>query len=472
MRTRIAAVTLLAAALGACGGDGSSGPPPAPHIIPGGGIADGPIRGTLNVFVIDEDTRDVLSSAAIRVGASDEQEPCEGLTDSTGLATFASKDCKLLTKPVTMTISASGHAPSTWIGCDGSNVTVALRAISAPPLGRATVTGTIGGWDALPPPATNHQWLALVGASSNPDLTDRGNNIDQGTRQVVVNVGGQDYPFDIPSNICVRNALVDDCNWVLTTHTGAQALWAILLDQDTKGTDDEADDTTVVTGWAIKTGLSFGKDTTNGGVNLDRIADADMQSFAATFASGPSGLDYMVAYPVLDLGAEGRISIIAPVLDKNTKMTRVPKLTGPLAGAHYDMLATAIDDPAKPAPATITWLRNVNPSSTVAVSSWLSPPGALTVTGGVFSFTPVAGATVHSAELQTMDGQRRWAITIFDDTTSFTLPGLSPDPLPLGTVRFAVSALKIPDADLSNVVFDDLADVLTDIASDQITYSR
>ena len=43
-------------------------------------------------------------------------------------------------------------------------------------------------------------------------------------------------------------------------------------------------------------------------------------------------------------------------------------------------------------------------------------------------------ATVHGAELQTMDGQRLWSITIFDGTTSFTLPGLSPDPLPLEAI--------------------------------------
>ena len=79
---------------------------------------------------------------------------------------------------------------------------------------------------------------------------------------------------------------------------------------------------------------------------------------------------------------------------------------------------------------------------------------------------------MHGAELQTMDGQRRWSITIFDGTTSFTLPGLSPDPLPLGTIRFAVSALRIPGVDLKNIVFDDLRDVLTDISTDEITYSR
>ena len=63
--------------------------------------------------------------------------------------------CGLLTKAVTLTVSASGHAPSTWIGVDGSNVTIALRAISAPALGRATVMGTIAGWDACRrPPRT------------------------------------------------------------------------------------------------------------------------------------------------------------------------------------------------------------------------------------------------------------------------------------------------------------------------------
>jgi len=476
-------VGAVALVVGGCGSNNPVSTPSVPHIIPGGGIADGPIRGTLNVYVIDEDTRDVLSSATVRVGAAEELEPCEALTDSTGLARFQSSGgtpdagggagCKLLMKPVTMTVSAIGHAPTTWIGVDGSNLTIALRAISAPDLGRATVTGTIGGWDTMPPPALNHQTLALIGASNNPDLTDRANNLDQGTRQVDVDIGnGTIYPFDIPANICVRNALVDDCNWVLTTHTGPQAHYAILLDQDTKGTDDESDDTTTITGWAIKTGLSFVANTTTGAERLEMIAAADMQSFAATFASGPSGLDYVIAYPVLDLGTDGRITIILPTLDSTNRMTRVPKLTGPLAGAHYDMLAAARDDATKAQPSTLTWLRNVNPSATVAVSSWLPPPTGIAMAGGRFSFTPVTGATVHSAELQTMDGQRRWAITVFDDTTSFALPGLSPDPLPLGTIRFAVSALRVPGVDLKNIVFDELADVVTDISSDLITYSR
>jgi len=35
-----------------------------------------------------------------------------------------------------------------------------------------------------------------------------------------------------------------------------------------------------------------------------------------------------------------------------------------------------------------------------------------------------------------------------------------------------VSALRVPGADVQNIVFDDLRDVLTDISTDEITYAR
>ena len=77
----------LAAAVVGCGG--VSGPP-EPKMIPGGGIADGKVDGSLFVYVIDEETRAVMSSASVRVGDSSDPTPCEGLTDSTGLARFQS----------------------------------------------------------------------------------------------------------------------------------------------------------------------------------------------------------------------------------------------------------------------------------------------------------------------------------------------------------------------------------------------
>jgi hypothetical protein len=150
----------------------------------------------------------------------------------------------------------------------------------------------------------------------------------------------------------------------------------------------------------------------------------------------------------------------------------VPRPTGALAGGRYDFIAQARDAADQEQPATLTWLRGVNASGTVAVSTWLSPPTSLSTAGGTFSFTPVAGATLHSAEIINPNGQRAWSITIFDGSASFTLPGLSPDPIQLGSVRFAVSALKIPGFDLTNASFDDARDLLTDLSTEEVTYNH
>ena len=51
------------------------------------------------------------------------------------------------------------------------------------------------------------------------------------------------------------NQAVSDCDWMLTTRTGPQALLAIIVDQFNSNTpDDDTDDTFTVTGYAIKTG--------------------------------------------------------------------------------------------------------------------------------------------------------------------------------------------------------------------------
>ena len=115
----------------------------------------------------------------------------------------------------------------------------AARDLGAARFRRATVSGTIAGWDAMPAPAADHN-AGHRRRIERPGPDRSRQHIDQGTRSVDVDVGGNIYPFDVASNVCVRNsnplALVNDCNWVLTTHAGAQAHFAILVDQDTKGT--------------------------------------------------------------------------------------------------------------------------------------------------------------------------------------------------------------------------------------------
>jgi hypothetical protein len=245
-----------------------------------------------------------------------------------------------------------------------------------------------------------------------------------------------------------------------------------VLDDDTKGTDDSTDDTFTVIGWAIKTGLMFTKDMGADGETLTLLTDDQTQSFTASFPALLTALTYVQGVPQLDLGAEGRISVALPALDMTHVTTRVPKLAGPFAGAHYDLVAQAKVAKDQAQPATTSWSHAIDPTMTAAVAAWTPPPTGIMAAGGTYSFTAVPGATVTGAELQTMAGARAWSITIFDDTTSFTLPSVSPDPLAAGPALFVVSALVIPGFDAQNAEFDDLRDELTHLASDQIMFTH
>jgi hypothetical protein len=459
-------------ALTACGNTSVSGPP-TPRLIEGGGVGDGPISGGLNVFVIDDDTKKPVSGATVRVGGSSDPAACSVTSDSTGLAIFTSMTCALVASgKQSVTASAASYAPSTWIGVDGANLTIAIRTMATPVVDTAKVTGTITGWDALPAPAAQHQTLALVGASASRTLGDAANDIPQDKRNVMFSVLDIVKTVEIDSNVCVRNALVNDCSWILKTRTGPQAHYAIVLDQDTKGTDAPEDDNFTVIGWAVKTGLSFAKDKGADGEALTLLTDAEMQPFSAVFPPALTGLDFIAAFPMLDLGADGRIAIVLPALDPQHAMTKVPRLTGALAGASYDLFAKAQDSQVQDQPGTVAWSHDVDPSKPVMSLAWLAPPTAIKVEGGTFSFTPTAGASVQGGELLTKAGKRAWSITIFDDTTSFTLPGVSPDPLPAGEARFAASALVIPGFKSNDVAFQNLQETLTHLASDAVTFTH
>jgi hypothetical protein len=438
-------------------------------LIPGGGIASGKIDGNLYVYVIDEETGNVISSASVRVGASSDPSACTLLTDSTGLAKFDSKACPPLQGPQTVTVSAGGYAPVTWIGAAGVNLTIGIRNMNPPPVDSATVSGTIAGFTNLPVPPAGHQTLALVGYSQSTVLGDRANDMTQGMRTVMVG----NTPVPIMSNLCVVSAAVTDCNWSMTVRTGVQAHYALIVDHyDNMTPADDTDDTFTITGWAIKRGLSPVKGDPVTGEVLDMIADADAQNFTASFASLPSGMNYMGAFPALELGDEGRIPLVAPALDMTHTTTRVPKATGVLAGAGYSLIAQAQDAKDTKRPSTLAWMHDVNAGATVQVGSWLAPPSTLSTTNGTFSFSAVPGATLQGAEIQDANGNRLWSVTLFDGSTSFTLPGLSPDPLPTGMLTFEASALLIPGADLGNFKLDDVRQQITGLSNDDVTFTR
>ena len=473
MRKAARGALLVVALAAGCGSVSNNHPTPV--LVPGGGISGGAIDGYVNVYVIDTDTNLGISGASVQIGAVT-ATPCMGLTDSTGLVTFDPMSCAGLRGAVTTTASATGYAPSTWIGANGANMTINVQATTRPMPDTAAISGTIAGWESLPVPPTNHTTIALIGASQTPNLGDLANNITQPTRNV--SLGGTALTTSIPANACVKNALADDCNWQLITHTGPQAHFAIIVDSDNNGTpDDASDDITTPVGWALLTGLTFTANQTVVSETLPAVAAADLQTFTAAFPPLPAGMTYFNAYPAIELpGGVGRIPAVVPTLGKNVMMTSVPKLTGTttagLAGGSYDLLAQAQATQTASEPATLNWMHNVNAGTTVTLASWLAPPTAITALNGQYSFVPTTGATLHSAEFKdSQTGNRTWSVTLFDGSSSFKLPGLSPDPLATasGTDTLTVSALTIPGIDLKNFEIDDATQKLTGIASDQIT---
>jgi hypothetical protein len=468
MRKRLTVGVTFLAGVGLLGCGGVSGPP-APRLIPGGGLGDGAIDGYLHVHVTDEDSRAPIAGATVRVGAAAAASACAVVTDGSGLASFTPDTCPGLEGPQTATLTATGYAPATVIGFNAANLTGTLRPTVHADVPSATVSGTIAGWDTLAAPALGHQTLALVGYSQSPDLGDRANDIPQGTRKVAL---GSVATVDVAANICVRNVLADDCDWTLETRTGPQAHYAIIVDQDSRGTDDGGDDTMTVIGWAFKTNLTFAAGQTAGDEVLAMVAAADMQAMSAAFSSLPAGLANLASYPMLNLGDAGRIPILLPTLDLTHTQTQVPKLTGPLAGASYDLIAQARSSAGNDVPSSLTWLRGVDVTRTVSVSSWMATPSVVAVTAGHYSFAGVPGATLHAADIEAASGERLWAITIFDGSTSFELPALTPDPIPAGQASLKVSALKIPGIDLHDVAFDAVRDEITDLSTNAITFTH
>jgi hypothetical protein len=450
---------------------------PTPMLVPGGGIGSGSIDGYLNVYVIDADSNAPLSGASVQVGASATASPCTALTDSTGLVTFEPTSCPGLRGKVTVTASALNYAPSTWIGANGANMTINIQATTRPAPATATVSGTIAGWESLPAPATGHTTIGLVATSQTTNLGDLANSIQQGTRDV--SLGGTALTTTIPANACVKNALADDCNWQLIARTGAQAHYAIIVDDDANGTpDDSTDDIITPLGWGLLTGLNLAANQTVVNETLPQVAAGDLLTLTASFPALPAGMTYFNASPEIELpGGAGRIGAL--VLGANVMMTTVPKLGGTttvgLAGGSYDLLSFAQATMTASEPASLSWMHGVSVTSPVAVSAWLLPPTGIAATGGTYSFVPVGGATLHSAEFKDpTSGNRTWSVTIFDGSTSFTLPGLSPDPLATssGMETLTVSALAIPGINLGDVGFTDAELKLTGLATDQITFAH
>lgn len=409
--------------------------------------------------MIDEASGSPIVGAAVQVAVAGSSTPQSVVTDGTGLARFAGDDVK---GPQTVTCSASGHVPATWYGANATNLTIPLRAIATATPDSAQIAGTIAGWAALPEPAAGHRTIALVSYSRRFPLDSADNDLT--TPERTIPIGNQS--ISIAGNVCVRSTLVTDCNFTLTTRTGKQTVYAILIDTDTKNTPAEGDDVNVVIGYAILRGLAPTKGQTLSWQTLTQIAATDIVNTGVNFGTPPAGLGVRGAYSLVDLGDEGVLptSLVTPAMPA----ALLPKLVGPLAGARLDLIASADDNVAT---GSTLFVRSLDPSATINLTNWMPAPSQLQLSGTSLSFARVTEAAVHTLEVVDPSGQRQWVGAILDGSATITLPTISPDPF-AGDRRYLVTASRAADLTTYDFRVEDLDDRVDASATTAAAFSR
>jgi hypothetical protein len=413
------------------------------------------------VYVIDAWSRTPLDWAAVRVDTADGQAPLESAVDAAGLASF--RDSRLK-GPVTVTATAASFAAATWIGVDAANVTVPLEDNQGRQMTPVKVTGTIDGWDTRPAPADGHLVLAYINSSRIEPLDAADNHVTQEKMTVA--------GLTLPTNVCYALTLgattESTCAWQLLTRTGKQALWAVVVDIDTKKTVTTADDTTTIVDYAFLLGLDAVLAHTYTGQVLVPVGQANLISAAVVFAAAPTGMTQATAQPTIRLGDAGVIILANAIYSPAALTLKLPPLTGALAAGEYEFVAHAQAAADTAYPQSTIWKHNAALAAAVDFGAWQAPPAALTAAAGTYGFAPAAGATLHTVQLFGEAGNGPaplWNVALLDGRASFSLPALSPSPFPGGEIQMGVAALTLPGA------FDPASFTMDALRTDALSHS-
>jgi hypothetical protein len=380
---------------------------PGPRLIPGGGIGDGAIDGKLNVYVIDNYTKDPIANATVGVGGH------EGTTDGTGLVVFDD-----LHGPQTIAVKATSYRMVAWIAADGANVTIPLTIDSTTP-DQATLTGSITGWDTVTV-AANHFKAAAVFYSQTDNLGDNANNI------MTPNNG----------NICGVN--MPTCNWTLVSRTGSLTVVAAILDRDTKGTADPNDDTTSIIGWAMKTGVAVDNGVNQSGLVLSIVDPSNLETVTVDMGTPPTALPQTGAFVGIEVSDDEVIQLpLVLNTNKNSILAPNPSVFG--TAATFRLTAVAQTTSTNQGPQSIV-LRQGLTTTSLAAGDWLSPPTGVMATRTNASFDAIANATVHTVNYDDVTGKTLLEMSVFDNTIlSVDVPALVA--IPTGTLTARVGGI-------------------------------
>jgi len=430
-------ISLLAAAICACGNDvedipdPQDGNHPPPRIIPGGGIGDGPIDGVVNLYVIDDATRAPIPGAAVRIGAID------GTTDEAGLFVAEAED---LVGPQTVSVKAGAYRSDVWIGASGANLTMNLTRADqgAPPSG--VLRGQIAGFGALAVPS-GHAKDAVVVYSQTSELGDPANEISSnGASSCFVRLAGQ------------------DCSFTLTSRTGKVALIAAIYDRDLMGTPTVfTDDKLALIGWAMRRNVTVASGTAPvPGMDLTLLGAGQLQTVSVDLGAPPA-LKSVAGLVGLDLGEEGVLQLPAFVTPAASSLL-VPRLDA-VSASGYRLTGIAADgDPARQQSVV---LRKGLQGTSLAAGTWIAAPTGVSADRTSASWTRVPGATVHAAEYRS-GATRVLNVTVLDGSARFTIPDLIA--LPSGSLEVTVNAIGAPGLDVTSFSLDADEDKLVQVS--------
>jgi hypothetical protein len=387
----------------------------------------------VNLYVMDDATRAPLANATVRVGTLD------GMTDTTGL--FIAEG---LVGPQTVIAKRAGYRSEMWVGANGANMTLSLKAAVDPVPPRANLTGTITGLEQLTV-AQFHRKTAIITYSNADQVDDATNNIQT--------MNG--------TNLC--SVTTGPCSFTITTRTGKVALLAAVYDHDTKNTLTGDDDTFTPLTWAYATNIDVIGGVDQTGIALSLVDAADLANVIVDFGTPPAGMANVAAIVGIEVGASGTMQLVPAFATPNAPTVLAPKLSA-ITGATYRLTAIANDGDTPLDPASFV-LHRGQTSTSLSANPWLGLPTSVTLSRTSASWTAVPGAALQGVEYDIDETNHLLAISSFDGSTSATIPDLVA--LPSTPLIGRATALQ-GTVDLTNFAVDDILTKITGFSAQPV----
>lgn len=436
-----------------------------------GGLGGGPIRGSINVTVIDA-MMGVPVADAYAILGEDLTTTHQGLTNVSGQITFSGPD---LAGEQTIHVAKHCYQRTSVVAFDATDVTVFLSPWLDPSCGMGDGGGGGGRgrngsfiagelvwrgpneygpnpWSNIPEPRTGWERVAYVFTTqADPNYPNPDPSIGGGTSRVLERlVPGADVGY--PYRIFARPA--------------GLAVYALA------GLENPAEDRFIPYIMGVARSVLAGPGETIEGVDiamdipLDHYVEIELGARPAALRAGPDRYRFQA---ILDLGGEGVIVrsfrnfnfdlVRSRDLSRAIRFVAEPALQDALVDGRYRISAGWYTGQWDQAPYTVATLNGVTAvDEVVPMPDFLGIPDAISPANGdpipadrVLRWEPSAGGADADFQVVVMvggDGNPAWQMFVPGDVFEAPIPDLSEIPgledISSGTLIWAIYAIKVP----------------------------